>query len=67
MGNTLTPNIVQPVNYNCPVCSKSGAIPNIAGRFFIINEKECECNGCGSKFPKSQFYKTVINDAVSCK
>ena len=40
MGNTLTPNIVQPVNYNCPVCSKSGAIPNIAGRFFIINEKE---------------------------
>jgi hypothetical protein len=67
MGNTQSPNIVQPVNYNCPVCSKTGALPNIAGRFFIINEKECQCNGCGSNFPKEQFYKSVADDTTSSK
>lgn len=67
MGNTQSPNIVQPVNYNCPVCSKSGEIPNIAGRFFLINEKECQCNGCKSKFPKEQFYKSVVDDTSSSK
>ena len=52
-----------PVNYDCPVCQKSGKLPNIAGRFFIINELECKCNGCGSIFEKSKFYKQVIFDA----
>ena len=66
MGNSFSNKIIEPVNYNCPVCSKSGALPNIAGRFFIINKKECQCNGCGNKFPKEQFYKTVINNPVSC-
>lgn len=67
MGNTQSPNIVQPVNYDCPVCSKTGALPNIAGRFFIINEKECQCNGCGSNFPKEKFYKSVVDDTSSSK
>lgn len=66
MGNTTSHKIIQPVNYNCPECQKTGNLPNIAGRFFIINEKECKCNGCGNIFPKEKFYKTVIDDVVSC-
>jgi hypothetical protein len=38
-------------------------IPNIAGRFFIINDTQCQCNGCNTVYPKSQFYKPVINNA----
>jgi hypothetical protein len=65
MGNTFSNKFVDPVNYDCPVCKKTGELPNIAGRFFLINEKECQCNGCGSIFPKEQFYKTVTNDAIN--
>ena len=64
MGNSIS-NINKPVNYNCPICMEKGndALPNLAGRFFIINETECKCNGCNTVFPKSKFYKIVINDA----
>lgn len=47
------------VNYNCLECKKTNKLPNIAGRFFIINDTECQCNGCGTIYPKSQFYKDV--------
>ena len=64
MGNKIS-NVTKPVNYDCPNCMQKGQniIPNMAGRFFIINETECKCNGCNTIFPKLQFYKTVINDA----
>ncbi len=48
-----------PVNYHCPECKKTNRLPNIAGRFFIINERDCKCNGCGTVYPKSRFYKSV--------
>jgi len=48
---------LNPVNYDCPVCRETGKLPNIAGRFFIINETECQCNGCKTVFEKSRFYK----------
>ena len=67
MGNSIAHNIIEPTNYHCPVCIASGKLPNIAGRFFLINEKECQCNGCSSKFPKEKFYKNVEHDVVSCK
>jgi hypothetical protein len=64
MGQYIsTLNFSRPVNYDCPVCQNSGKLPNIAGRFFIINEKECKCNGCNSIFEKSRFFKKVIVDA----
>jgi hypothetical protein len=47
-------------NNDCPVCQKSGKVPNIAGKFFIINDTECKCNACNSVFPKEQFYKPVV-------
>ena len=56
-------NNIVAVNYDCPVCQKSGKLPNIAGRFFIINNKECKCNGCNTIFEKSKFYKPVVFDA----
>lgn len=59
MGNSSSQNIIEPVNYNCPTCKKTGKLPNIAGRFFIINDSQCKCNGCGTIFPKSLFYKDI--------
>jgi hypothetical protein len=50
-------------NYHCPVCKKTGKVPNIAGKFFLINDTECKCNACNSVFPKSQFYKVIVDNA----
>lgn len=55
--------IQNPVNYNCPKCKETGKLPNLAGRFFIVNLNECKCNGCDTIFPKSRFYKTIITNA----
>lgn len=60
MGNTSSMDIIEPVNYNCPTCRKSNKLPNIAGRFHIINNYECKCNGCNSVYPKERFYKKII-------
>jgi hypothetical protein len=57
-SNSLKP-ASNPVNYNCPVCKSTGKLPNIAGRFFIINDTECQCNGCDSVFEKKRFYETA--------
>lgn len=43
-------------NYNCQVCRKSGKLPNIAGRFYLINDTQCKCNGCNTVFDKSEYY-----------
>lgn len=47
-------------NYDCPVCRESGKLPNMAGRFFLINETECKCNACNTIFHKSIIYKPVV-------
>jgi hypothetical protein len=54
---------MKPVNYNCPTCRQSGRIPNIAGKFYIISNFMCKCNGCNSIFEKNKYYKAVINNA----
>lgn len=51
-------------NYHCPVCKTSGKIPNINGRFFIINDTQCQCNGCNSIFEKKDHYLKVVLDTV---
>jgi hypothetical protein len=50
---------VKNVNYNCPICRSTNNPPNIAGRFFIINDKECQCNGCNTIFKKEFFYRSI--------
>ena len=57
MGQPISKNAV---NYYCPECKKTNRVPNMAGRFFIINETQCQCNGCNTIFPKTQFYKKII-------
>ena len=47
-------------NYDCPVCQKTGKTPNMAGRFFLINDTQCKCNACETVFPKEQFYEKRI-------
>jgi len=51
-------------NHDCPNCQKSGKVPNIAGRFFIINDTECKCNACNGVFPKEKFYKAVVEGVL---
>lgn len=60
MGNTTSHNIIKPVNYYCLVCMESGINPNIAGRFYIMNNNLCQCNGCKQIFNKSEIYKGEI-------
>ncbi len=60
MGNKISNNLVEKniCNYDCFVCKESGKLPNIAGRFYLINEKECICNGCNTIFKKDKIYRT---------
>ena len=51
-------------NYNCPVCRSSGSVPNMAGRFYIINAYECQCNGCNSIFLKKFFFSLQDDDSI---
>ena len=62
MGANISLPEPNAVNYNCPKCKESGKTPNLKGRFFLINEKECQCNGCKSIYPKSDFYLSVIKE-----
>lgn len=56
-----------PVNYGCPKCKNSAKVPNLAGRFNIISETECQCNGCKTIYPKSQFFKIDLENAAPLK
>ena len=44
-------------NYYCEVCRKTDKTPNMAGRFYIISETECQCSGCNTVFDKDSIYK----------
>ena len=62
MGQICSKNLEDTkVNYNCPVCMSSNKLPNLNGRFFIVNETHCRCNGCNTLFEKKQFYKSLKN------
>jgi len=60
VSNDYVPLHTANVNYNCPVCRDTQQLPNIAGRFFIINETQCQCNGCNTVFDKKLFYQPGI-------
>lgn len=64
MGQYFSLSQLNPVNYDCPICQASNKTPNMAGRFVIINETQCQCNGCKTVFEKEKFYKssTTKND-----
>ena len=49
-------------NYHCPKCMLYNELPNAAGRFFIINERECQCNGCGTVYNKNIAYTPVAKE-----
>jgi hypothetical protein len=61
MGTRFSQQQSKKCNYHCPVCKASGRTPNIAGRFFIINETQCQCNGCNTIFEKDLFYAQPEN------
>ena len=60
MGAASSSKIHNPVNNDCPICKSSGKLPNMGGRFFIINETECQCNGCNTIFKKELYYKNTV-------
>ena len=49
-------------NYNCPTCKNTTKIPNIAGRFFLINQTKCQCNACYTIFDKEYYYKSIVSN-----
>ena len=62
MGNYVSSGragILRINNYHCPKCRLTNELPNAAGRFFIVNEHECQCNGCGTIYDKTIMYKPV--------
>ena len=59
MGNILQTQSIPANNYFCPKCTAKNELPNAAGRFFIINDKQCQCNGCGTIYDKTIIYKPV--------
>jgi hypothetical protein len=67
MGNKISTlsNNNNLCNYHCPVCQKTDKIPNIAGRFFILDEQFCQCNACKTVFEKTRFYKDVGGDTAN--
>ena len=50
------------VNYDCPVCKKSGKVPNLVGKFILINESQFKCTGCNSIFNKNNIYQLSRNN-----
>ena len=45
-------------NYHCIVCKTSGRVPNLAGRFYSVNERHYQCSGCMNVFEKAQTFKS---------
>jgi hypothetical protein len=56
MGNLRMIREMRKCNALCPMCKSSGQIPNLAGRFFLIENDMCQCNGCNTIFDKKLFY-----------
>ncbi len=54
---THNPHNQDKCNYNCPTCKSTGKLPNLEGKFFIINSNECQCNSCYTIYDKSIIYK----------
>ena len=50
-------------NYYCPVCRTTGATPNMAGRFFILNDTQCQCNACNTIFSKELVYAKPVDSS----
>jgi hypothetical protein len=51
-------------NYHCPVCMASGKVPNIAGKFHLISETHCRCNGCQTVYEKEIIFRPVLMPTV---
>lgn len=49
------------VNYHCPVCKSSNKIPNLVGKFILVNEHNFKCNGCNHTFNANIIHSSFIN------
>jgi recombinational DNA repair protein RecR len=48
----LTQSKAKGVNYDCVICKQTKEVPNLIGKFNIINETEYKCNSCNTIFKK---------------
>ncbi len=55
-------SVINKCNYQCPICRLSGNTPNIAGKFFIINDQQCQCNACGTIYKITDYYYPYIHN-----
>lgn len=44
------------VNHDCPVCRNTKNVPNLVGRFILINDYQFKCSGCDSVFNKNSIF-----------
>jgi hypothetical protein len=68
------------VNYDCAVCKQTKRLPNLLGKFVIINTTEYQCNSCETiykrdfcivcqkikKIPATSTYYTEIHNNCCC-
>ena len=50
------------VNYYCPVCKNSNKVPNLVGKFILINDYQYKCSGCNSIFNKNSIYSLSMKN-----
>lgn len=51
-------------NYDCPICQKSGNIPNLLGRFILIENDKMKCTGCNNLFTREELAKQLGNKVL---
>lgn len=54
MGQIFSKSAKMHCNYDCTICKKSGNVPNILGRFIIIENDNFKCTGCNNMFTKEE-------------
>jgi recombinational DNA repair protein RecR len=40
------------VNYDCLTCRQTQNVPNLLGKFVVLNETEYQCNSCNTIYKK---------------
>lgn len=49
-------------NYYCKVCKQTDKLPNILGKFVIMEDGRMSCTGCKNEFTKEESSKYFAND-----
>jgi hypothetical protein len=51
-------------NYDCEICKKTGNLPNILGKFIMMENDKIRCTGCNTVFEKNDLPKICKKDIL---